>query len=245
MDEEKAKRVSSKLYRWLVGDLSEDDIKRMSPTFTILCIIYGALIILSNCIAGKVWHIGGLIFPAAILTFPLVYVCSDAATEIWGFKLSLIPIKMNVLLNIFMSIIFAIAILLPPAPFWHNQEAMKAILGSTWRICFFSILGSFTGDYLNSVSLAAMKVWQKGKAFPVRSILSSVIGQVADTGIFITGAFAFTMPWSAIFTMMVCQYIAKILYEVVCLPITTKAVAWIKTFEGDYYDDIKFGTFKL
>jgi uncharacterized PurR-regulated membrane protein YhhQ (DUF165 family) len=91
-----------------------------------------------------------------------------------------------------------------------------------------------------------MKVLQQGKNFWLRAIVSSLVGECADSLIFIPIMF-WAMGLKAVLTMMVCQVSAKVLYEILILPVTKMVVARVKRHEGiDTYDtNISYNPFKI
>jgi len=221
-----------------------DKIDYPTPMFTRMAIFYAVALVLSNVIAVKIWHIGTYIFlPAAVILFPVVYIVSDVMTEIYGMKLSMLAIRMNVLMNVVLVLVTWAATKLPPAIFSKEmQVAFETIFHWTWRVVIASLIGYYLGDWSNSAVISRMKVLQKGKNFPWRAWLSTVVGEGIDTLCFITIAFAGTMPWKALVTMIIAQYLFKISYEAICLPITTRVVKWWKKVEGfevyDYTEDV-------
>lgn len=229
----------------IFGEIGLEDKKRITPFFVVLAVMYGTVSLLSNIVAGKIIMIGSFVAPAGIILFPICYIISDVLTECYGMRLSMLGIRMNAFINIFMATIFAIAIILPPAPFWGNQAGFASTLLITWRLVLASLIGTFLGDWANSAVVSIMKVAQSGKYFGTRAILSTIVGQALDSICFITIAFIGTVPMKVIFTMIICQYIFKVLFEVVCLPITCKVVKWVKEKDADYYDEIKLETYKL
>lgn len=214
---------------------------KITPMFCVLAISYAGVLLISNIITSKLIVVCGIVLPAAVILFPLVYIMSDVMTEIYGIRLSMVAIKTNAFLNLFMSIIFMLAISIPAPEFWKGQQAFVTVLGNTPRMVIASLIGYFLGDMTNSVSLSIMKVRTKNtifKWFFFRAIGSSLIGQIFDTFAFIFIAFYGVMPTSALFMMAVSQYIAKIGYEIVCYPLVSAVVRWWKKVEGiDVYDN--------
>ena len=97
----------------------------------------------------------------------------------------------------------------------------------------------FVGDFLNSVVLARMKIWTKGKHLWTRTIGSTVVGEGADSLIFYPLAFYGMADWPAqiMFEVMLSQFILKVSWEVLLTPVTYAVVGWLKSKEGvDVYD---------
>ena len=133
---------------------------------------------------------------------------------------------------------FSLAIVVPAAPFWHNQEAFNTILGSTPRIVVASLMAYLVGSFLNAIVMSRVKVLMKGRNFSVRAILSTLVGETADSMIFILIAFAGNLPFKALIGMIFTQALIKTIYEIVILPLTIVVVKWVKKVEGsDAYDN--------
>ena len=142
---------------------------------------------------------------------------------------------------------FSLAIVIPAAPFWHNQEAFNSILGSTPRIIFASLMAYLTGSFLNAIVMSKIKVLMKGRNFSVRAILSTLVGEAADSLIFIFVAFAGNLPFSVLIGMVLTQAFLKTVYEIIILPITILVVKWVKRVEGtDTYDlEVSYNPFLI
>jgi uncharacterized integral membrane protein (TIGR00697 family) len=113
------------------------------------------------------------------------------------------------------------------------------VFGSGWRIIVASIAAFFAGDFLNSVVLAKMKIWTKGKHLWTRTIGSTIVGEGADSLIFYPLAFYGLMDWplTALEQVMLSQFILKVSWEVLLTPVTYAVVGWLKSREGvDVYD---------
>ena len=113
------------------------------------------------------------------------------------------------------------------------------MFGSGWRIILASMAAFFVGDFLNSVVLAKMKIWTKGKHLWTRTIGSTVVGEGADSLIFYPLAFYGMPDWpvAALGAVMLSQFILKVSWEAILTPVTYAVVGWLKRHEGvDVYD---------
>ena len=218
--------------------------ERASRGFLILSVIYVFMLTLANIMAGKIIIVHGVLLPAAIIVFPIVYIISDLMTEVYGMKLSMLSIRLNVLCCFILAVMSQALIMLPYPDFWQGQAAYTAVFKSTPRIIAASLIGYYFGDWLNSAVISYMKVKQQGKGFAIRAILSTMAGQVMDTGLFIVIAFYGTMPLPMLLGMVIAQYCAKVGYEILCVPITTKVVKfWKAHFKADFYDSGEVGVY--
>lgn len=216
-----------------------------SPTFLLMAVLFCTCLIISNLIASKVIVVFGITLPAAVIVFPVSYILNDCLSEVYGYRRACHVIWLGFLMNFFMVLITQLAILLPGAAFWNGDEAFRTVFSATPRATIASLLAFLAGSTLNAGIMSRMKVSQKGKNFWFRAIVSSVVGECADSLIFIPIMF-WAIGLKGIIGMMVCQVSAKVLYEIIILPITKSVVTRIKQHEGiDTYDtDISYNPFK-
>jgi uncharacterized integral membrane protein (TIGR00697 family) len=93
------------------------------------------------------------------------------------------------------------------------------------------------GEFLNAFVLAKMKIATAGRFLWLRTIGSTVVGQLADSAIFIAAAFWGMIPLPVLGTMIVTQWLVKSAYEAAFTPVTYLVVGYLKRVEGsDVYD---------
>jgi uncharacterized integral membrane protein (TIGR00697 family) len=212
--------------------------RTVSVLFMFAGILFAICLLISNILATKIILLGSWAAPAGVLVFPLAYIINDVIVEVWGYKKARLIIWTGFAVNILAVLFFTLAIVVPSAPFWHNQEAFAIILGSTPRIITASLLAYLVGSFLNAYVMSRVKVLMKGKDFSVRAILSTLIGETADSMIFITIAFVGNLPINILVVMIFTQACFKTVYEIIILPFTILIVKWIKKIEGvDTYDE--------
>ena len=221
--------------------------KTVSVLFMFAGILFAICLLISNILATKIILIGSWAAPAGVLIFPIAYIINDVIVEVWGYQKARLIIWSGFAVNLLAAIFFTLAIVVPAAPFWQNQTAFSTILGSTPRIIVASLLAYLTGSFLNAFVMSKVKVLMKGKDFSVRAILSTLVGEAADSFIFIIIAFAGNLPFNALIGMILTQATIKTIYEIVILPFTIMVVNWVKKVEGvDTFDEsISYNPFSI
>jgi queuosine precursor transporter len=205
--------------------------------FSIVSSVFVATLLISNTVGGKIFTFYGLNLPGGVIVFPISYIFGDILTEVYGYKASRKIIWTGLGCLVLMSAIYYVVQTLPPAVFWQDQKAYETVLGVAPRIAFASSIAYFVGEFGNSYTLAKMKVWTAGKHLWARIIGSTVVGQAADTLIFCIIAFAGVFTPANIITILISNYIFKIVYEALATPITYAIVRHLKKVEGvDIYD---------
>ncbi|MEI6276732.1 MAG: queuosine precursor transporter [Prolixibacteraceae bacterium] len=211
--------------------------RSVSVLFMMAGILFAICLLISNILATKIILIGSWAAPAGVLIFPIAYILNDVIVEVWGYQKARLIIWSGFAVNILAVLFFSLAMVMPAAPFWHNQEAFNTILGNTPRIIAASLTAYLTGSFLNAMVMSKVKVLMKGKNFSVRAILSTLVGETADSMIFIFIAFAGNLPLNALIGMVFTQALIKTIYEILILPFTILVVRWVKKVEGsDIYD---------
>jgi uncharacterized integral membrane protein (TIGR00697 family) len=191
-------------------------------------------------------QIGGLTLPAAVVLFPIAYIFGDVLTEVYGYAAARRVIWTGFLCNLIAVVAIWVAGALPAASFWSAgsfqtpdaaQQAYMAILGFTPRLLLASFIAYLVGEFLNSFVLAKLKLSTQGRFLWLRTISSTLIGEGADSAIFITAAFWGILPPEALGSAIVAQWLFKVAYEVIATPLTYVVVRWLKRSENeDYYD---------
>ncbi len=212
-----------------------------------------AILICSNLIgAAKLSQIdlpiiGTQIFGAGILFFPLSYVLGDVLTEVYGYARARRVIWTGFAAVLFMAAMSWVVVALPPADVWEGQAAYEEVFGLTPRIVLASVVAFWAGELANAFVMARMKIWSRGKHLWQRTIGSTIVGQGVDSLLFYPIAFLGVWPVQAVLTVLVTNYVLKVLWEALLTPITYKIVGALKRAEGvDVYDEeTDFNPFSL
>jgi uncharacterized integral membrane protein (TIGR00697 family) len=213
---------------------------------SLVAALFVTCLIVSNIIAVKVVSIGILTFPAAVILFPVSYILGDVLTEVYGYARARQIIWTGFFCNILAVTAIWLSIGLPASPFWTagyyataeaSQQAYAALFGFAPRILAASFVAYLFGEFLNAFILARMKIATEGRHLWMRTIGSTLVGQLADSTVFILLAFFGTLPTALIGQMVVTQWLLKSGYEVLMTPFTYAAVGFLKRAEQeDHYD---------
>ncbi len=178
-------------------------------------------------------------FGAGILFFPVSYLIDDVMTEVYGYARARRAIWAGFMALIFMAVMEWTVVHLPVAPGWTGQAAYERVFGSGWRIIVASMIAFFVGDFLESATMAKLKIWSKGRRLWMRFWGSTIVGEGIDSLIFYPLAFYGMADWpvSALGQVMLSQFILKVSWEILLTPATYAVVGWLKKREGlDIYD---------
>lgn len=221
--------------------------EKVSVPFMLLGILFNVCLIAANLLETKVIQIGSLTVTAGLLVFPISYIINDCIAEVWGFKKARLIIWSGFAMNFFVVTLGLIAVVIPAAPFWEGEEHFDFVFGMAPRIVAASLMAFLVGSFLNAYVMSKMKIASQGRNFSARAILSTIVGETADSLIFFPIAFGGIIAWKELLIMMGLQIVLKSMYEVIILPVTIRVVKVIKKVDGsDVYDtNISYNVLKV
>ena len=205
----------------------------------VIAALFVSILVISNIASSaKIVDLGfsvfsfPFVFDGGTLLFPLVYVLGDVLTEVYGYRAARRVIWTGFAAMALASLVFFILGILPPEVSWEAKTgsyAYNAVLGgmSYGGIVLASLAAYLAGELSNAKVLAKLKVKMKGRMLWVRTIGSTLVGELLDTLIFVfiasaAGVFAWGIFWSLVLT----NYILKCSIEVLMTPFTY----WITDF---------------
>ena len=198
----------------------------------VFSLLYGGLVVLAGVLGTKLaslghWPLlGDLAVESGIFAFLLLVVISSAVAELHGrdtanrlVRYGFIPLIVSMLLLTFVINI------IPPAPFWKDQDAFARLLGQGARMQFAGLVSYGISQTLNVWLFSRMAADPSGKTkstpLLLRAWIASLLSQVVDTVIFITLSFAGQdLPIGEI---MKGQIISKLVLSTIMVPLFTWA----------------------
>jgi uncharacterized integral membrane protein (TIGR00697 family) len=192
--------------------------------------------------------VGPVTFLTGVIFFPISYLFGDILTEVYGYARDRRVVWSGFAALVFAAFMAFVIVRLPPSEYYRSQQpAVEAIFGNTPRIVAASIVAFWCGSFVNSYVLAKMKIWTSGRWLWTRIVGSTLCGELVDSALFYTIAFAGIWPTEHLIPVMATQYVLKSGWEVLATPLTYHVVAFLKRAEHeDYYDrDTNFTPFSL
>jgi len=156
---------------------------------------------------------------------------------VYGFKAAKRVIWTGFVVLAFSSLVFFVLKILPGESSWEAETgsaAYNAILGgmSSGGLVLASLAGYLVGELSNSASFVKIKVLTKGRWLWFRAMLSSLIGELLDSLIFVSIACLMgVFGWHLFLSLALTNYILKCLIEALVLPVTYTVVRMLKKRE--------------
>jgi len=175
-------------------------------------------LVVANVVAGKVIQIGGIVLPAAVVSYAFTFLCTDIINEKWGKQKATKAVILGFVGQIFASLLILMAQYLPAAPFaTEAQEAYKILLGQNWRFVIASLTAYLIAQNVDVYVFDKIRqITGKDKKW-LRNNGSTMFSQLVDTAIFITIAFWGSVP--SLLVMIFSQYVVKLILAAIDTPI--------------------------
>ncbi len=233
----------------------------LSVTFVVMGMFFCICLVSSNLLETKIFRIFGHIdLTCGFIVFPISYILNDCITEVWGYSKARFMIWLGFSMNFLVVVFGTIACLLPPIE-QDADSAFVEVFGFVPQIVLASFLAFLVGSFLNAWVMSKMKLRARNKGhyvrhFSLRAIISTIVGESADSIVFFPLAF-YLLPilfegcpkvsFMLLINIMLTQIVAKTLYEVIVLPLTIFVVRYVKRIEGvDVYDkNVSYNPLKI
>ena len=221
---------------------SRNDVRRFSLLEPVIAAFVG-LILVSNIIAQKFFDVQlfGLTFSSdvgTILLFPVTYIFGDVLTEVFGYAVARRVVWYGFAMNVLAAFIFTAAVAMPHSEAFTANEAFSSVLGQMPAMVLASLAGYWFGSFTNDTVLAAMKInmvsWDPTHRWlPLRTIVSTIVGELVDTTLFVGVATLFGIfPAEMFVSLVLSQWLIKTLVEVALTPVTVIVIRLMKRHEN-------------
>lgn len=202
----------------------------LSRSLFVFALLYGGLVVLAGVLGTKLaslgtWPLfGGLAVESGIFAFLMLVVLSSTVAELYGKATADTLVRFGfVPLIVSMVLLMTVIHVIPPAPFWHDQDAFARLLGQGARMQFAGLISYGTSQTLN-VAVFSKLAGRPGTGLMLRAWIAGILSQIVDTVLFITISFigvhdpvtGATMPLGQIMTG---QIVSKLLLSTIMVPL--------------------------
>ena len=195
---------------------------------TAMAMSFATLLVVANIVAVKPVALNGWVLPAGTIAYPFTFLITDTISELYGRRIATRVVWFGFGLSAAMVVMVYVAQVLPSADFWEGQGAFETILGSVPRIVLGSMIAYLVSQHSDVLVFHHMRRVTNGRHLWFRNNASTMVSQAIDTALFISIAFAGSVPPSVLWNMMGTQYLVKVGVAVVDTPIVYALVGWIR-----------------
>ena len=176
---------------------------------------------ISQVLATKlaVWHLpllGRLVFPAGVVAYAITYTCTDVISEVWGRRQAAHTVTCGLAANLAALLLIRVALIMPPAPFWHNDQPFNTVVGATFRVIVASLVAYLASQYHDVWMFHLLRRATGGRLLWLRNNVSTILSQTIDSFVFISLAFYGLAP---VLPLVIGQLLVKWLIALLDTPI--------------------------
>lgn len=205
---------------------------KIPKTFITLVTVFVTSLIIANVLATKLFMFGDFILPAGVIAYPITFLMTDVIGEMWGKKVVTKVVWAGFFCSLLAMSLGFIAVMLPAAPFYERQEFFAELFGRVGRITGASLIAYIVSQLNDVWVFHKLKDLTHGKHLWLRNNVGTISSQLFDTILFITIAFYGIMPTSVLFSMIMSQWLIKILIALFDTPFCYWLVAWCRNKNG-------------
>lgn len=177
--------------------------------------LYVACELIANVTASKPIDLGGLVVPAGVFVYALTFTLLDLINERLGRSGARRVIATAFAANLLLAGYSQLTVVAPAPAFFDGQAAFARVLGATPRIVAASLLAYLVASLADAEVFAWWRARLAGPRW-LRVLASNAISTGVDSLVFVTAAFAGSLP---LWPLIVGQYVVKMAVTVVSLPL--------------------------
>jgi uncharacterized integral membrane protein (TIGR00697 family) len=174
---------------------------------------------------GRNLIINSVMFPGGIVPFCTTFVILDIITNNYGLQNARKVIFSLILCEATFSLIIYFTLNVQPTS-TANELAYNLVTRPVIRLFFASFCATITAYLLNCYLFSKLYILYSGRMLWLRCILATSGGELVFSLVWTFMYFYGSLNNKALFILVIDQYIFKVLFEVVTLPITY-AVVWL------------------
>ena len=203
--------------------------------FDIFLALFVALLLMSNISATKlIAGPLGLVFDGGAIMFPFTYILGDILSEVYGFRGARRAVFTGFGISLLASALFYLVSIAPPAAGDFISPAFAQVFGFVPRIVAASLVGYVLGQLLNAFVLVRIKGRTGERFLWARMIASTLVGELVDTMVFCTIAFAGLISGPEFLNYVLTGYVYKCTVEIILSPLSVQVIGLVKRGESNY-----------
>lgn len=177
-----------------------------------------------------------LVLPGAAVAYALTFFASDCYTELYGKRAAQVVVNVGFVMNFVLLLLVLSTI---EAPVAANSpvaaDTFAQVLGASTGVVVASLAAYLVSQNWDVIVFHRIREFTDGEALWLRNIGSTATSQLLDTVIFVTIAFVVFqgVPLELALSLMVGQYVFKLLVALVDTPFVYLVVAAVRAREPD------------
>jgi len=199
----------------------------------VLAGLYFITLLVSQLLSYRFVTFGSILTVASVFIIPFTYSIADLIAEQYGYH----TIRKTIWWAMMMLFITCFALCtsqaLPAAAKYQKYtDAYYVVFHPMLRIYFANLIAAIPGMFLNSYIIVKWKIRVQGKIFFVRSLVSSLAGEMLFTSIAISLVQFGIVKWQEIAEMILISMSVKIIFTVFSAGVARMLKPMIRRIDG-------------
>lgn len=198
----------------------------------VLAMAFTTFLVVANIIAVKIVTLGNWSVSVSFIAYPLTFLVTDTISEVYGRRTVAIVVWTGFALSLLVVLLTYVGGIIPAASFWEGQGAYDDILGSVPRIVLASMVAYLISQNNDVILFHVIKKVTKDKHLWLRNNGSTMVSQALDSAVFVSIAFAGTVPGGVLWELIYVQYVIKLGIAALDTPLIYALVGFVRRIEG-------------
>jgi queuosine precursor transporter len=196
-----------------------------------ITILYVCFQLISDVTASKLVLLFGQPVSITVLYFPFTYIIADILTEVYGLKNANRVLLQVLFCSVLAGIVYQLAVFIPSVQGLQTDLSFQTVLGAVPRVLIGGWLAVYAGGVCNNYIMAVLKKFTNSKLLWLRTISSTIFGELVNTGIFFVIGLAGVIPDGILLQGILWSWVFKVCVEVLMTPVTYRVVGFLKRVE--------------
>ena len=183
---------------------------------------------IANLITVKIidLHILGLVVPAGVLIYPLVYVLTNVITEAYGEDAARRTLILGIAADVLFVFMTTLLLVLPSPANYAGDSSLAFVFTQTPKILVASYISYLIGNLVNARLTTIVN--RNDSNHELKNMFAVAMGELVDNIIFIGLAFIGEVPVMEIAIMIFSHWVLSLIWISIAEPFTLNVLKWAK-----------------
>lgn len=218
-----------------------------SKYIVFLAMLYTTVSLAADMVAFKFENFFGFVESGATIIFPFTYVLGDVMCEVYGWNITMRVVWLALLCESVFALLITAVIYMPSYGIGSHQDQYINVMGNLWLFVLAGVISNSVSGLLNIYCMSKLKILAQGKAFWLRSILSTCVSECVLIIITVLIAFVPIIKFKMTMKVFVDAYLLEIIYAFLFVVPAKYLVNFLRNKEKiDAFDyGVSYNPFKL
>ncbi len=228
-----------------LNDRAQSELTVKPQYLTFLVMIYVTFSLIGCAVLYKIIKIDFIVGAGGLISLPIVLLMEDIIAEVYGYKISRRLLWYVLISQLIFTFLVVFIVRLPSPSYFHGQVDYNYVFSGILTGVPAMVFAIFLGRFLNLYVITKTKIMCKGRHFWLRSIFSSLAGDLVTLTVLYALVFH-SWPFSQMSHFYLSDLLDRVFYSILGGGPALLVVMYLKKKENlDVYDySTNFNPFK-